>query len=184
MITKKGYAITGLANAGLGAFRADELTAAEEAALRRQYGLDPDANLTLRNAGRGLAGGVAGGMAGGAVGHLLASDAEKFGRVVQGRPTSFLGRTFESIVNVPADVKRGVKNVGRVANGKAPLPMAAAPNGRAGAVLKGARILLPMAGHGLGAVAGSIAATNKYTKDTARQIMRDENAGAAPVYGA
>ena len=52
----------------LGAARAGTLSEKEKAAMRKKYNLDDDANLTLRNAGRGAVGTAAGGLLGTLVG--------------------------------------------------------------------------------------------------------------------
>lgn len=51
--------------AATGYIRADKLTKREAAQLRERHGLDDDANLKLRNAGRGVAGAAGGGLVGG-----------------------------------------------------------------------------------------------------------------------
>ena len=61
-------------SAGVGAFRSSGMTEEEEAALKKHYGLDPNASLGLRNAGRGMAGGFLGYHMGNAVGKTLSGE--------------------------------------------------------------------------------------------------------------
>lgn len=169
MITKVGYYATSLLTSGLGGLRGADLSAAEEEALKNYYGLDPSSNLALRNAGRGLAGGVVGGMAGNTIGKMISGDVNSVTRAINGQPTSFLGRTVENIVNIPADVKAGVANVGRVANGKAPVIRGG--GGKAGAVVRGASAIIPLVGRGIGTIAGAKIMSDKYSKGNAQRIM-------------
>jgi len=66
-ITKEGDALVGTIMGGVSASR---LSPEQRATLRSEYGLDSDASLTARNAGRGFLGGAAGALAGRAIGTL------------------------------------------------------------------------------------------------------------------
>lgn len=69
MITKTGMGLidlVGMAGSGaLGAYRANELNSEEADALKAKYDLDDDANLSIRNAGRGIFYGGLGALGGG-----------------------------------------------------------------------------------------------------------------------
>ena len=62
MITKQGtYGITRAGiGSSIGAVRAGRLSREDKAILEEEYGLNPDSNMKLRNAGRGVLGLVAG----------------------------------------------------------------------------------------------------------------------------
>lgn len=57
----------------VGAYRASQLTDADRVKLKTHYGLEDDASLGWRNAGRGAAGAFAGSLGGSAVGGALGS---------------------------------------------------------------------------------------------------------------
>ena len=61
-----------LVPAVLGGARSSGLSDAQRATLQQEYGLQEDANIAARNAGRGVAGAVAGGLAGRAIGSRAA----------------------------------------------------------------------------------------------------------------
>jgi len=65
----------------IGAVRAGNLNDAERKALIKHYGLDNDANLVLRNAGRGILGGSTGSMVGAIAGGILGA---KLGKPMAG----------------------------------------------------------------------------------------------------
>lgn len=70
MITKLGKEFikaADLIGAGVGAYRASNLSEEDRKLLKDEYGLSDDASLGWRNAGRGFLGGTAGGMLGGGI---------------------------------------------------------------------------------------------------------------------
>lgn len=84
----------------IGIIRANRLTDDERETLKKYYGLDPDANLVARNAGRDILGGITGMGIGGLSGALLGSLAgKKF--ISKSMPSGLIGAVLGGMAGTP-----------------------------------------------------------------------------------
>lgn len=143
MITKIGISYLEALPIATGAARAANLDDNQRAVLRQHYGLDNDANLLVRNAGRGAVGDVIGSTLGGIAG---AGAGAAFG-------TTALGKSYEKLL-VDSPLSKKFKPLAALGVG---IPMVTGAGAATGGFL--------------GGLLGTKLMTDKYSRGNANKII-------------